>query len=713
MSLEKAVTGLVGDYARFGSMADRVEGLVESQLSNFVPARSNWLVLPWGPRGGEAGFYLFSEDREGQRRGREVLTGFLGPSIATFESVPSELLVRALPDTWRATGLGEVSLIRRIGPRDVMLARFEEAVATSSGRNQVEAELQVNHVDLLRDVRLAMLGKDSTQAFHLLEQLKLTGELSAENLRFLTIELCASFGRWQEMAQLPYIRPMMLARRPRAVTESLLQMIWWTELAPHLSAGSVATVFATRGLVDRFGGLLRVIQIPSSAPGRILTFLTAVADGHSDRQQEILAAVDDEESAALSALLEPLQDVAPGTTASEPESMRSAFDLGMFPLAVDIFLTDPTVDRADMAVEAVLELGAHQRAADVLQIVQGWVTGGELTPGRRLIRDLDELGHLVAGACSGWVEWAERLGAVEPWADAASVLRNQWADWIGLADLPASQVAQVANGIYEAVGSVNESQLRASLDVLCEVAAEIVSQPACSVFCEVVLQVLSDQENVSVQVRDSYAVLFAAILAAGPTRESYLEILTQTGQLWGRIKSRSNVDWAFELLEVAIEQSSPDRDQLNAFGASIVLTARSYPLTVRQRVDAEALASEFGLSPLPVIREQSEEDGEVWGRLDGKVVGLYSLLGRAIPRFTDRVAALCSPGEVRGNDDTTATAALTNLAERADYLVVDTWHAAHQATGAIDAVRPRDRQILPKQRGVSGFMRSLEEALDN
>jgi hypothetical protein len=68
-------------------------------------------------------------------------------------------------------------------------------------------------------------------------------------------------------------------------------------------------------------------------------------------------------------------------------------------------------------------------------------------------------------------------------------------------------------------------------------------------------------------------------------------------------------------------------------------------------------------------------------------------------------------GEVRENHDEVATQALRSLAERADYFIVDTWHATHQATGAIDAVRPRERQILPRQRGLTGFLRALETAL--
>ena len=136
-----------------------------------------------------------------------------------------------------------------------------------AGRPTVIDEVQPTHVDLLRDVRLAMLGNDSVNAQRLLDQLVLTGELSAENLRFLTIELFAAFGRWQEMADLPYINVLMQARRPRAVSESILRMIWWTEIVPHLGTASIPSVFASAGVLTRFGGVLRTIQVPDSLAG--------------------------------------------------------------------------------------------------------------------------------------------------------------------------------------------------------------------------------------------------------------------------------------------------------------------------------------------------------------------------------------------------------------------------------------------------------------
>ena len=98
-------------------------------------------------------------------------------------------------------------------------------------------------------------------------------------------------------------------------------------------------------------------------------------------------------------------------------------------------------------------------------------------------------------------------------------------------------------------------------------------------------------------------------------------------------------------------------------------------------------------------------------QLDSKIIGLYSLLPRAAESLSRRLSLLCSTASVEGNADTVATAALRSLAARADFMIIDTRHAAHAATNAIDAVRPRDRQIFPQGRGTSAFLRALESTI--
>ena len=103
---------------------------------------------------------------------------------------------------------------------------------------------------------------------------------------------------------------------------------------------------------------------------------------------------------------------------------------------------------------------------------------------------------------------------------------------------------------------------------------------------------------------------------------------------------------------------------------------------------------------------------DIWSVLSGKRVGLYSLLEKGANRFKTRLLDLCPGVTVELNSDHDATAKLRNLAAGADYMIVDTAHAKHEATGAIDAVLSRDQQIFPVGKGVASFLLALKERLE-
>jgi hypothetical protein len=212
-------------------------------------------------------------------------------------------------------------------------------------------------------------------------------------------------------------------------------------------------------------------------------------------------------------------------------------------------------------------------------------------------------------------------------------------------------------------------------------------------------------------VRASYLDLLAAWFEVGPSAPEYGQMLRQTLDIWRRIASPVATAWAIGVLEAATDFPCPDQVTRTGFAVQLVDGVRQHysRLTLRERVDVEALAAELGLPTQPIEAGDAERD--IWTALNGKLVGIYSLLPRAAAHLRSRLAQLCSVGEVRENHDEVATQALRSLAERADYLIVDTWHAAHQATAAIDSIRSRDRQVLPRQRGISGFMKALEAAI--
>ncbi len=716
MSAQTAWTELVGDLSRFGEFTERVEEVVERQIDAFEDRPGDWLVLPWTD-----GFYLFSKQSEGQRRGREVIDAFLGPGMVAMEPQQDVRSATALPRAWARSHLTLASRLRRVesGPQAQrgMLARLEELVAATVGRPRDVLETKPAHPDLLRDLRLALNQRDYDAARARLEQLRLDGHMSAENLRYLEIEYLAAFGRWVEMASLPYIAPLVMARRPRAISETLLQMVWWTRLVD--TGRQRAQTFQQEGLLDEYGPLLRSIRVPATRGGRILALLTAWADGDTDRQQAVLdAAQTPDELQDLVGLVsapdvpEVIEPSAETSAASASmDTTGAAYAAGQFADVIDAFIAEPRSDCAEWAVASVLDTNAADQAHVVLALVMDIESHGTLTLSRRGRDDLEQLKRVVSDACEGWVEWTSRLADQTRWPDASSVARDQEGAWKPIAQLESQEVDQIADALLEAAVSENADQVRFSLDLLCKQATETLKEGVANNFCHSVLILLSEQENLSEPVRNAYLDLFEAWLLAGPTVSEYRDVLNEATGIWNRINAPRASPWAISILTSVSDFSCPDEASRTAFVAHLVAGMRHHHarLGLRERVEVECLADNLGIGAVEVEAPQDELD--VWAKLDGRMIGIYSLLPRVGLSLRKRLDRLCSVGEVRENQDKVATPSLRNLAKRAEYLIVDTWHAAHQATEAIDAVRPRDRQILPRQRGLSGFLLALEEAL--
>src|SRR5438045_2634103 len=70
-------------------------------------------------------------------------------------------------------------------------------------------------------------ARPSPRWFDLIEA---SGLVSADNLRFLTVDRLAALGRWQELADLPWFRDLSRTRRPRRITEHLLESLWRTHM---------------------------------------------------------------------------------------------------------------------------------------------------------------------------------------------------------------------------------------------------------------------------------------------------------------------------------------------------------------------------------------------------------------------------------------------------------------------------------------------------
>lgn len=709
-SLAEALRPCLGKPAHFGPLWQRVEILFDQQIKAWDGNPNGWLIIPVQrmPRG----FYLLSGSREGQRRGQEVLAAFVGPAMATTE--PETLVPQAdsVDRILEHAGLYHLLLMRRNtrSGMDEFLARIEDAVSTVLSNDATPRRVQSSHVELLRDFRLALLARDGRLARARLDDIQLTGRLSAENIRFLTVEMFGGLRRWAELRDLPFVTELLRARRPRAVNEILLEMVWHTELAGLVSAGkSAAEVFAETDLGARYGALTGSIDVPSSAAGRAVVAIVARALGDYARASRVVDAADDATEADLLDRLTAVGGTAPTIVTG---GVRGLFDQGQFTAAIEAFLAAPTPETAELAIQSVLDSEERGYAAPVLRLVNEFIAEGALGVDRRLRRDLGDLTDLVDQSCSGWPQWCARISRPERWPNAERVLRDHSPKWMDLTQLSAEELTAAADGLLAAWGGANQDQIVATLDILCRAVAESGTSGRTTEFRTAVLLVLAEQQNLSEPVRNAYLLLLERILDAGQSADSYRDIVLGAEKLWQLIAAPVAVDWGLTLVDLLLEAPCPEPGVRSSLASGVVnwCWAHRQRLNLRQVCELAEIARECGLGLTIDLPEPTEKDS-IWRALDGKMIAVYSLLDGAADALERRLSSLCAPSSVEGNADKVGTTALRTLASRADYLIVDTRHAAHAATKAIDEVRPREKQTFPAGRGISAFLRALEGAI--
>jgi hypothetical protein len=712
-----------GDTERFGIYRERVEALLTAQRGMWKREPGAWTVIPIDRE--PPLFALVAADSEGERRGREVIAAFVGPAIGRLADTPLSLSSAAEADVVLSRhGISNVvPLIREPGKDSAdLLTALERLVSVRSTQPEIRREVAPALPFLLRDYWLALQQRDSPESGRLLASIEGTGLLSADNLRFLKVDRLAALGRWQELAELPMFRDLARARRPQRISEELMEALWRSRIASDdgvASAQQALDRFDSAGLAEDFAPLLRSIDVPRSASGRRLVAVGAALDGSDDRLERLLDAASESEREFITELrswLDRGQGGAAAPAGPAAATLSELLDLGDWERVLRIAEErqgDPQATEA--AVRAAFETedpALSRRAVALLS----QLPDEELNPSpgfRRMLREVRIAGQ---DACPSWAAWLERVGRPEAWDRAAEVLRGESANW-DIAEFASGRLAEAAGAsLLEGSNNANADQVRLSLDLLCTLARDLTAQTLGYSLVQAVMMVVSEQPNPSRQVQEALRGLLEPLLDSGPDGERYAEYIALLIDAWNKVRARSTLDWGLDIADLLSSMPCPDPSARVQFVQALMSWALGHrqQLADRQAVMLNILAGQVGLGVSLEIAPSASGQSNIWARLIGARVGLYSLLPRAGIRLQERLCELAGGRvTVEQRVDHVATSGLQSLAAHADFMVVDTWHASHSATTGIDAVLPRDRQVLPRGGGVMSFLAALQDRLES
>lgn len=711
-----------GDTERFGTARERVEALLTAQHELWKDQAGAWTVIPLDRT--PPVFALVARDSEGERRGREVIGAFVGPGVARLDGTSLTLSPTVSADVaLRRHGISHVVPLVHMPGKDSseLLAALERLVSVRSTQPATRRDVESALPFLLRDYRLALQQSDAAESGRLYAKIDRLGQLSADNLRFLRVDRLASLGRWQELVNLPIFRDLSRSRRPRRISEELLEALWRTQIASGeglASAGQAIERFAAAELADDYPSLLRSIDVPKSTAARRLVAIGACLDAQDDRLGRLFDTADEAERQFITDLMSWRdRDRVGGTettpTAATIDELLAQEDFESVLQAAEASPGD--LRAAEAAVKAAFETddpSLSRRAVALLSLVPD----SQLSTSTGFRRRLEAVRETARDECASWAAWLRRVGQSESWSNAAEVLRTESDRW-DIAEFASNSAAEAAGAaLLEASSNRNADQVLRCLDLLCALARDLVGQMIGDSLVEAVMLVIGDQANPSHQVREAFRGLLEPLLQSGPSPDQYAEYIELIRSLWAKVQSRSTFDWGLDLADLLISMQCPDRLAVQRLVQDLMVWAFSHrqQLAHRQALMVNVIAEQAELAASLELEPSVPRDENVWGRLAGTRVGLYSLWPNAGSQLQTRLLRLVgAPVTVEQNADHVATTALTTLAARVNYMVVDTWHAKHSATMAIDSVLPRDQQVLPRGGGVMSFLAALQDRIES
>ncbi len=701
------------------------------------------LVLPF-MRGGEVtGWYATTQGPAGGFELGDELKAWLGPTwLSRLDRVPSDapdpmaaaLRSRFGGTVYRFTG-PDATAIRMIAGRLGDFAALLE-------RKPRVTRVQIRPVGAIRgDFERALLAGDEKQAEAMIAELKQTGRLSEENLRYLDVRLCAGLGLWPQIARDHWlIKSLADLALPSQILADLIEALYRTYVDEAEASGDPAALrdafnvhvatpypklFASRQgiraprVVKAFALFEQMQPTPDSA---IVASLLALLPAGTDTARFESSPVTEPKS----------------PTATTVDEADEAFDDGLIDRAFEFYMRLPpsrkTISRlvscvgtiqTDEAQDHLLALlqGSDPALVDSLPpAVAAKIESLRQSQSDRAASAGADLAPAAAG--SSWLRWAEQLqegrnlvvaerdvqSAPTNWDASAiresSPLAQQFADIIGGLDGEASAIARAA--IPQIFTGFFPDDVKAS--------------PASKPIASLLFLLIAVSDTLSRSDLDLLAQLTRLLIEQGLSSSEYVSLMNDLEDVQKRIGSYAYLPWSLDVAEsLAILPSPSDqaRDARLRLFLQVLSQAAGFAhrLAPADLVSVETLAKDYGVGPEAVNALRRVQDvGNVAAaalpNLEGKTIGIYTLNEAAGSRAKMAFYKLFPGCRVVVNSDVVATTQLTNLAKTADLFVFAWRSSSHQAFYCVKDAMVGNEPIWAPGKGTASILRAVLDRLN-
>lgn len=691
------------------------------------------VILPMVQGGVPIGWYATTVDLRESGAFTAELKAWLGPSyLKQFEPAregTKDARVRAL----RTRFEGRILILSGVSPADNarIAGRLVEFARLRSARPPLRREISRPVGRIRADFDRALLAQNEHRATELIAELRATGRLNEENLRYLDVRMQAGLGYWPQIARNHWLIATLsdLAMPPQTLAD-LVEALYRTFVEPLETEGDLDQLLrAFKENIALPYPRLFASRRGIRAPRIVKAFLL-----HERLQakpalvliEELLGLVP-EEARALPWVAKFADNMKAETRSHfEEDDADSAFDDAQYDRAFELYLALPAGRKSlNRLIFCAYQIGdeAKVRLAD-------WA----VTVDPKLIDDLSTVqrgkiaGLRLASAAgrapqtpepaNSWLSWAEQLKSATDLAGAARALERAVTNWDVASFMKSEAISTQFADLIGGLSSEAELVAREAVSTLVNAffpSGGTVS-PALHPIAGVLFLLIAMDDPLSNTDLEVLAQVLGHRLALGLASVEYVSMIDDLMDVQSRVTSHDTLPWSLDTCEaLALAPASSDeaREARLRFFMKVLgqTQAFAHRLQPSDLVSLELLSKDFGVDEAAIgwVRRVQAEHApeEELPDLSGKTIGIYTLAQSAGSRAKAAIERMFPGCKVEVNSDLICTARLTNMAKTADLFVFAWKSSSHQAFFCVkDALAPRE-PIWPGGKGTASILRAV------
>ncbi|MBW4599613.1 MAG: hypothetical protein KME29_08360 [Calothrix sp. FI2-JRJ7] len=694
-------------------------------------------ILPcWRPINNQVDWYGIAFSPKQLRRLSEELMAFVGPTYSTYRGQTAQLNLQD-PIEAAINQFTQGNAIKFNGDSSQIWQALERMRQVSARCVKHNREIPRPTGRVLRDFYMALQAGARSCAEQELQYLANQHRLDALNLLFLRVQLLAELEQWNELLTLPELSNLLQVKRPFAVTIALLKAVYQVELLhfEEKNTPSSAIAYFKEFVFPRYQNLFAA-RAGSKVPEVLKLFMLLAVSVEPKKpalRDELLAIETAEHRNYLERLAQSLPDITPCNEEDplqQAEKLASEADFDqLFLVLRDVPLSQRKVS---LLFQGAYELQTLEAEKTALQAFDE-LTIEEQTAFLKLRWNQDCLNRwrgsteevtntqLAETIPASWLEWLSQLDKQPTWERALFTARQGSSEWDVTSLLVQPNAVYEFEELLSTVGSKAESVLHNAIPYLLGFFQKDQLFPRSEFFN--LYQLLLEILVISTEGGDADLVLFndlvIALLNLGLDAKKYTDIINCALDLWKRYESPKKVDWALDLLDILVLNSSQNMSVREQTLFTVAESLRNFA----GRIDEEQwgilrslvkdLKFEEAFSWLfdkQIVEQESEVD--IFQKLNGKSVLIYTLTETAALRVKSILEA-ASKVKVNISHDKGGTDRLGQWVKNSDIVLMVTASAKHAATNFIEANRPPHLApiLLVNSKGSASMLRIIKNYL--